>query len=87
MIKELSFDKFRQNLARVRAFKGLSAAEIADRANLRQKKRCADIEEGRGRPTIEEIAVICDVLHVGIDEMLYRTPRITFEPIKFEPLI
>lgn len=86
-MKELSFDLFRQNLARVRAFKGMSAEQVADRADLRQKKRCHDIEEGRGKPTLEEVAIICDVLHVGIDDMLYRHPRITFETLKFEPLI
>jgi len=77
-MKESDLTLFRTNIIRVRAFRGLTSRELSERAELRQLKRVSDIEEGRGKPTLEEVMAICRVLEVSIDEMLYRQPKIQF---------
>lgn len=74
----MDFTKFRQNLKIVRASKGLTAKELSKKCDLRQMKRVADIEEGRGKPTLVEVVSICTELNVTIDNMLSGTVIIKY---------
>lgn len=58
------------NLRTIRACKGLSAKRLSELCKLKQIKRISDIEEGRGKPSIEEIISICKILEVKIDDMI-----------------
>lgn len=40
-------------------------------------KRISDIEEGRGKPSIEEISSICDYFGYPIDDMMKRKAIVT----------
>lgn len=71
------FDKFRRNLRIVRTCKGLSQTELSSKCELKQVKRVADIEGGRGLPTIREIINLCKILEVKIDDMLHRDAVVT----------
>lgn len=73
------FDKFRKNLILARKVKNISAKDLSIAAGLKQQKRILDIEEGRGKPSLEEIRAICLVLHQPIDNMLNNEARITLD--------
>lgn len=62
-----------------RFFKDMTAAELSKKARLRQMKRAADIEDGRGLPTLEEVCKICNALGQPIDSMLYKKAKIKIE--------
>ncbi|MDX1630109.1 MAG: helix-turn-helix transcriptional regulator [Fulvivirga sp.] len=64
------YEKFRQNLKKIRSAEGITAKELSEKAGLRQKKRIADIEDGRGKPTLDEVIAICEVLNEKLDNML-----------------
>lgn len=55
----------------------LSAKDLSIKAGLRQQKRISDIEDGRGKPTLEEVYSICAVLDKPIDGMLKSDIAIT----------
>ena len=74
----MDFTNFRQNLKVVRASKGLAAKKLSENCGLKRLKRIADIEDGQGKPTIEEIAAICTELDLSIDDMLYGTVIIRY---------
>jgi transcriptional regulator with XRE-family HTH domain len=74
---------FRKNLAKVRAVRGMSARELSEQAELKQKKRIHDIEEGRGTPTLDEVCIICKILEQPIDKMLYEEAQATVSFKKF----
>jgi len=69
---KMELTKFRRNIKVVRGSKAMTAKELSEAANLKQKKRVADIEEDRGVPTLDEVSSICDILEVGIDDMLFK---------------
>lgn len=75
----IDFTIFRNNLRKARYLNELSARELSEKAGLRQMKRIADIEEGRGKPTIEEVYAICEVLKQPIDSMLKTESKIVIE--------
>ena len=75
----MDFELFRKNLMKVRISKGISGKELSERANLRQKKRVNDIEEGRGKPSLEEVCSLCKELNVNIDSMLYKVAEVSIE--------
>ena len=64
------------NLYRVRKAKGLTQAEVAEKAEL-SDRTYADIERGSVNMRIETILRICQVLHITPDEVLTedRTPE------------
>lgn len=72
----VDFAIFRSNLKNARKVLDISAKELSEKANLKQVKRIADIEEGRGSPSIDEIHDICQVLKVSVDDMLYRNSKV-----------
>lgn len=73
---KIDFELFRKNVLMVRAAKGLNGFQLSEQAKLHQRKRVHDIEEGRGKPTLEEVAAICRILEVSIDDMLFKTVEI-----------
>lgn len=76
---EIDFTLFRSNLKKARYLNEMTSKELSEKAGLRQLKRVADIEEGRGKPTIEEVYSICEVLKQPIDSMLNREGKIVIE--------
>lgn len=73
------FAKFRKNLILARKVKDISAKDLSIAAGLKQQKRILDIEEGRGKPSLEEVRAICLVLHQPIDNMLDNEARIKLD--------
>lgn len=64
------FEKFRYNLKKARYITEMSSKDLSIAAGLKQHKRIADIEDGRGKPTLEEVIAICNILQQPIDNML-----------------
>jgi transcriptional regulator with XRE-family HTH domain len=73
---------FRRNLVRLRGLRGISASELTVELQLKSPKRISDIEEGRGKITLDEACKICKFFGYNIDEMLYKEARAT---ISFDP--
>jgi DNA-binding XRE family transcriptional regulator len=67
---ETDFEKFRRNLYKARTIQEMTARDLASAAGLKQMKRILDIEEGRGKPSLDEVLAICHVLQQPIDNML-----------------
>jgi transcriptional regulator with XRE-family HTH domain len=76
---EIDFDIFRENLKKARYIKDMTAKEVSFRAGLKQQKRVADIEEGRGKPTLEEVFSICVAVEQSIDSMLHKESEMKLE--------
>lgn len=73
------FEKFRINLKLARYIKEMTAKELSVAADLKQQKRVADIEEGRGKPSLEEVRILCNILGQPIDHMLNNTAEMKLE--------
>lgn len=73
---EIDFNIFRENLKKARNIKELSAKDLSNECGLRQQKRIADIEEGRGKPSIEEVYKICEVLGQSMEMMMKYSGRV-----------
>lgn len=67
---------FKSNLKLARMKMNISATDLSEKADLKQKKRIADIEEGRGKPSLGEMMSICKELDVSIDDMLYKRAKL-----------
>lgn len=78
MSTAIDYDIFRNNLKKARYIKELSAKDLSIKAGLRQQKRISDIEDGRGRPTLEEVFAICEILEQPIDGMLKSEMKIVY---------
>lgn len=78
-MSEIDFAIFRNNLKKARYLMEMSAKELSQKAGLRQLKRVADIEEGRGKPTLEEVYSLCEVLGQPIDDMLKKEGKMKIE--------
>jgi transcriptional regulator with XRE-family HTH domain len=78
----IDFDIFRENLRIIRDARGKSSKQISIDLKLRQMKRIADIEEGRGKPTLEEVNSICNYFGYPIDDMINRKAIITIGFVK-----
>jgi len=68
----IDFDIFRENLRTLRKTTDKTSKELSEDLGMRQMKRVSDIEEGRGRPTLEEINATCTYFEVSIDDMIRR---------------
>lgn len=75
----IDFHIFRDNLRKARFIKELTANELSKAAGLRQVKRISDIEEGRGKPSLDEVHSICVALDQDVSDMLYREGKIVIE--------
>lgn len=73
------FELFRKNLKNTRSASGITGSELSNALGFARQKRIADIEEGKGRPSLEEVSKICKHFNVSIDDMLYRTAQVTIE--------
>lgn len=80
----MDFELFKKNIRKIRSSQGLSAKALAEKAELKQKKRILDFEEGRGIPTLEEVCSVCKALGYNIDDMLYKEAvvNIDFKNVK-----
>ncbi|HMK58329.1 MAG TPA: helix-turn-helix transcriptional regulator [Nitrososphaeraceae archaeon] len=76
---EVDLAIFRNNLKVLRSVHRLSARELAVKADLRQLKRISDFEDGRGKPSLDELYSICITLNVSLDEILNKELRITYQ--------
>lgn len=76
---ELDFTIFRENLRKARHIKEISSRELSEKAGLRQLKRVADIEEGRGKPTIEEVYSLCKVLGESMEMMMNKPGKMRLD--------
>lgn len=72
----IDFDIFRENLRIIRKMTDKTSKQLSEDLNMKQMKRVADIEEGRGRPTLEEINAICNYFGYSIDDMMKRKATI-----------
>jgi transcriptional regulator with XRE-family HTH domain len=70
--------RFIENLRIVRNAHGITAEDLSMRCVFKTKRRVSDIEGMRGSLKLEELIVICNVLGVPIDEMLYKKVTISF---------
>jgi transcriptional regulator with XRE-family HTH domain len=76
---EINFDIFRENLRKSRIINELTAVELSEKAGLRQKKRVSDIEDGRGKPSLDEVYALCDVLNESIELMMKKKARMKLD--------
>lgn len=74
----MNLDKFRKNLQKVRRSKALTAKELSKLCESKQLKRIADIEDGRGKPTLDEVYIICEILKVSMDCMINKNVEVNF---------
>lgn len=74
----MDFTKFRENIRCLRKLKDLTAIELSVKANLKQPKRIADIEDGRGTPNLEEVISICEALDITIDNAIHREIKVSY---------
>ena len=58
IMEDMDFTKFRHNLKVIRTLHGITAKELCENCSLRQIKRIDDIEDGRGKPSLDEVSVI-----------------------------
>jgi len=56
----------------------ITANELSKKCKLRQIKRISDLEEGRGKPTLDEVVSICNELGFKMDDMLHKKVVITY---------
>jgi len=75
----MDYTNFINNLRIIRMCEGLTAKELSKRCGLRQMKRIADIEDGRGKPDINEVVNICKELNIKIDAMINDKVKIKYE--------
>ena len=74
----MDYTNFIHNIRKIRMCEGITAKELSKRCKLKQMKRISDIEEGRGKPTLNEIISICNELGIKIDNMIYGKVKITY---------
>jgi len=74
----MDYTKFIKNLKIIRTCEGMTAKELSKKCKLRQLKRIADIEDGRGKPSLDEVIAICKELNMKIDPMLNETVSINY---------
>lgn len=77
--RNMAFEKFRRNIRILRAGIDISAADLAIKIKLKNGKRYVDLEYGRANPTTEELLIISKHFNVTIDELLFKSAKITFE--------
>jgi len=79
-MEKIDYELFRVNLRYARIWAELSASDLSKMANLKQVKSVFDIEEGRGKPNLDEVIKICKVLNQTIHDMVCKklTVRIEF---------
>jgi DNA-binding XRE family transcriptional regulator len=70
---------FRRNLRRLRGIRAISANAMSKELSLKAVKRIIDLEEGRGTPSLEEVAAIAKYLDQTIDNILYKEAIIKVE--------
>ena len=75
----MDYTNFINNLRIIRTCEGITAKELSKRCELRQMKRIADIEDGRGNPDINEVVSICKELNIKIDAMINDKVKIRYE--------
>jgi transcriptional regulator with XRE-family HTH domain len=75
------FLNFRTNLKTLRGTTDLSAEQFGKAIGFPKYHRITDLEYGRAKtPTLEEVQAIAKYFNVSIDDILYKTAKITFEP-------
>lgn len=79
MIQQVDFDIFRHNLKTLRTARGITAKDLSSQAGMKQLKRISDIEEGRGKPTFDEVYTISLLFAMSIDKLLFQELRITVQ--------
>lgn len=75
----IEFDIFRHNLKTLRISRGITAKELSEQAEMKQAKRISDIEEGRGKPTFDEVYTISLIFAMSLDKLLFQELRITVQ--------
>ena len=73
----MDYTNFINNIRKIRMCEGVTASELSKRCKLKQMKRISDIEDGRGKPSIDEVISICKELNFKIDAMLNGKVKIT----------
>ena len=68
------------NIAVIRGARGLTCLELARNCSLKSAKRINDLEDGRGKISIDELICIADYFGVSIDGLLKQKAKIVFEP-------
>ena len=74
----IDYQNIRQNIRILRELKGVSSKEMAAACTLRQQKRIADIEEGRGVPNLEEMVLISRYLGITVDNLINRKAVVSY---------
>ncbi len=73
----MAYEIFRRNLVKLRGLRSISARELTSELQLKSPKRILDIEDGKGKLTLEEVCEIAKFFGYGIDEMLYKEAKTT----------
>ena len=74
------YEIFSSNLRLLRAFKGISADNLAKELGFKKQSRLSDLEYRRSAiPKIQELEVISKYFGVTIDELLYCKAKISFQ--------
>jgi len=75
----MDYTNFINNIRKIRTCEGITANELSKKCELKQMKRIADIEDGRGKPSIDEVVMICKELGFKIDDMINGEVTITYQ--------
>lgn len=74
------YASFRRNLRLLRVTTELSAEGLGKFLGFPKHHRVFDLEYGKATvPRLEEVKAIADYFKVSIDELLYKTAKISFE--------
>ena len=67
------------NIKTIRMSRNIAGLALSNGCNLRSAKRVSEIEEGRGKLTLEELIAIADFLDVSMDGLLKKKAKVIFE--------
>lgn len=77
--RDLFYEKFRTNLRILCGSVDKSMISLSEEMGLRSGKRITDLQYGhRGNPTMEELHIITKYFGITIDDILYKTAKISF---------
>ena len=74
----MNYTNFIYNIRVIRMSQGITAKELSEKSGCRQLKRISDIEDGRGKPNIDEIVIICKLFGVKIDQMINDRVKVKY---------
>lgn len=77
--RNMAFEKFRRNIKILHGSQNLSGVEIAKKMNIKNGARYISLQYGRGNPETDELLAIAKYFKIGLDDLLFKDAKITFE--------